>query len=718
MRSQTALLIGLAAFIHSSSRAQDTGASACPYFVRTIPVALLNDGSNSVRLEVQAGPKATGVAWRPVRGSPYVIGGQSLCTGVGPSPSLTLHDDGQDGDLIAGDGVFTLDNISFDPNPACQIVGKLNPTAGTMSGWQEYNFGTIAITTPAGETDISIANGYYVTLAVVEAQMYRQLDAVARIDDHTQQTAWIVNVRDDNLQVERIMNNLLPAIPDVGTAFASLTAALPDTYDFRALVSTTTTACDLGRIQGLHYTVRSNVTGNGESIINASQRFQTGPNTLGVNLMANFKQGASSGLYYHETMHQWGAYLSIPQLGIDDTGAHWLENSSVAGALGGCPWKDNGDGTFSTDNLRPVDGDFELYVAGLLPASQVSPAYVAAANIQNCDPGQLLPAPYRQVTVNDIIRAHGPRVPAYDGTVKNYKHGIVVTSQYRLLTPLEMTYYGRIAQLWEGSTLELGPNPPWQWPTFTRGASAFNMLLDSWQGPVARAVNVSNAASAQAGAIAPGEILLITGSGLGPDAGASYSINDAGNVDTSTGGTRVLFDGTAAPLWYSSSGAVNAIVPYELDGRIAVSMQVEFQGQLSPVVSLPVAPSAPGLYTQDGSGQGPGLIFNEDSSPNTADNPAAADSIISLYGTGEGQSVPGGTDGAFTQNQLMTVQPPSVTIGGLPAIIQSAGPQVGAVAGFFQVSVAVPGGLPSGPNPVVVSFGNASSQPGVTVFVQ
>jgi uncharacterized protein (TIGR03437 family) len=696
---------------------QDTGVTACPYFVRTVPVALLNDGSSSVRLEVLAGSQATSVTWRPLRGSPFMIGGQSICTGGAPSPSFSLRDDGQGGDLKASDGVFTLDNISWDPTPACQIVGSLIETTGAMMGWGEYNYGTIAIQTASGETDLNLANGYYNTLVVVEAQMYRVLDAVTPIDANTQQTAWLVNVRDDNLQVERAMNNLAPALPSLGGSISSLSHALTDGYDFRTLMSTTTTACDQGRTQGIHIVVQSNVTGNGERISNVSQVYQTGPKALGISLMANFKQGSSSGLYYHETMHQWGAYLST-QLNIDDAGAHWLENSSVGGALGGCPWKDNGDGTFSTDDRQPVDGDFELYVSGLLPASQVRPAYVAAANIQNCNPGQLLKAPYRQVTVDDIIRVHGPRVPAYDGNVKTYKHGIIVTSQNRLLTPFEMTYYGRIAQMWEGSTIELGAVPPLQWPVFTRGASAFNMLLDSWKGPVARASNIVNAASLQAGALSPGEVILLSGAGLGPDDATGATITDAGNLDTQSGGTQVLFGGLAAPMLSSSAGQVGAIVPYEVAGHIAVSVQVQYQGQLSPVVSLPVAPSAPGIFTEDGRGQGPGQILNEDSSLNTADNPAAADSMIQISGTGQGQSIPGGVDGVITQGMPSTEQPPAVTIGGLPAAIVSAGPAPGQVAGYFQVIAIVPEGLPSGPVPVVVQFGAASSQPGVTMFVQ
>jgi uncharacterized protein (TIGR03437 family) len=435
-----------------------------------------------------------------------------------------------------------------------------------------------------------------------------------------------------------------------------------------------------------------------------------------VNLIANFVQGGS-GLYYHETMHQWGAYLSIPQLGIDDTASHWLENSSVGGALGGCPWTDNGNGTFSTASRQLVDGDLELYVAGLLPASQVHPSYIASNTVTACTPGLLMQPPYKTVTVDDVIAVEGPRVPAWDGNVKTYKHAMIVTSQNRLL-PLEMTYYGRIAQLWEGSTVELGAIPPLQWPQFTRGASTFNMVLDSWKGPLVRAPAITNAASSQTGAISPGEILVLYGTGFGPAALTGYTIDSSGKMDTVSGGTQVLFDGVPAPMLYSAPGQISTIAPYEIAGRVAVSVQVEYQGQLSPAVSLPVGLAAPAIFAQDESGQGPGSILNQDYSMNTAKNPAVASSVIQIYGTGEGQSVPGGVDGAFTQGLGSTQQKPLVTIGGVKAVLQFAGPAPQAIAGLFQVNAVVPSGLPSGPVPVIVSFGAASSQPGVTVFVK
>lgn len=702
----------MAGILAPGGMAQEGGSgTGCPYWVRMTPVVLLNDGSNTARIEVSAGKTATSVTWQPSRGTPFKIGGNLICGQ--PQQSFPLHDDGLNGDLVAGDGVFTIDGLQFVPGSCA--VSVLLESQGVMSGWAEYQTGTFIIKTATAETDMSIPNGYYVTIPVVDAQMFKSLDRVTPIDGSRQQTAWLINVRDDDLQLERAMNNLGPPVSSQAAVLQSLAGNLPDSYDFRTFISTTTTACDVGRNQGLHIPVQSSVTGTGQTPVNNSKLYGTGPKLLGLTMLANFVSGIS-GLFYHETMHQWGAYLNA-SLGVTG-GVHWAQASSVAGALGGCAWVKNDDGTYSTGPFTGIDGDLELYVAGLLPASQVNATFVAAAAPQTCNPGQLLKAPYKQVTINDVVSVQGPRSPAWDGAIKNYKHAMIVTSQNRLLSPLEMTYYGRIFQMWEGSTIELAAVPPYQWPRFTRGASTFNMLLDTWTGPVVRAVNIINAAGGQVEAVSPGEIIVLYGGGIGPSSLAPYTINNAGKLDTAVGGTRVLFDGLAAPLLYSSAGQVSAIVPYELSGHTAVSVQVEYQGQASPAISVPVAASAPAIFTQNQSGQGPGSILNQDGSLNTAANPAPAGSVIQVFGTGEGQSNPGGVDGAITLGLSSTVEAPTVTIGGANASVQFAGPAPQAFAGLFQVNAVVPAGLTPGAVPITIKFGKGASQPGVTVFVK
>jgi uncharacterized protein (TIGR03437 family) len=231
--------------------------------------------------------------------------------------------------------------------------------------------------------------------------------------------------------------------------------------------------------------------------------------------------------------------------------------------------------------------------------------------------------------------------------------------------------------------------------------------------------SVVNAAGFQSGAVAPGEIISIFGSGIGPATGTSWQFVN-GVALTTLAQTEILFNGTPTPLIYVSATQINAIVPYEVAGSGSVSMQISYQGSLTGVVSLNVAATAPGLFTADGSGSGAGAILNSDNSLNTAANPAAAGSIVQIFATGEGVTNPASTDGKLQSGATLPkpVAAVSVTIGGQPATVQYAGTAPGSVAGFLQVNAVVPSGLPSGPEPIVLKVGNASSQAGVTVAVR
>ena len=237
---------------------------------------------------------------------------------------------------------------------------------------------------------------------------------------------------------------------------------------------------------------------------------------------------------------------------------------------------------------------------------------------------------------------------------------------------------------------------------------------------------VINAASGVAGTVSPGMIISIFGTGLGPVIGVPYVNPETGQpVANTLAGTQVLFDGAAMPLLYVSGEQINAFAPFELlpsSGlKSSTVLQVVYNGVLSASVTLPVVASEPGLFTANGTGKDQGAILNQDSSVNSASNPAAAGSVIQLFGTGGGQSVPAtSTDGDFNPlnadgKLLLTT---TVTIGGKTAMVQYAGPAPGLVAGVFQINATLPDGIGSGAVPVVVQIGTASTTMVVTVALQ
>ena len=60
---------------------------------------------------------------------------------------------------------------------------------------------------------------------------------------------------------------------------------------------------------------------------------------------------------------------------------------------------------------------------------------------------------------------------------------------------------------------------------------------------------VVNAASLAQGAVAPGELVTIYGSGIGPTAGVAGAFDSTGLLASLLGGTAVRFDGVPAPLF-------------------------------------------------------------------------------------------------------------------------------------------------------------------------
>jgi uncharacterized protein (TIGR03437 family) len=248
------------------------------------------------------------------------------------------------------------------------------------------------------------------------------------------------------------------------------------------------------------------------------------------------------------------------------------------------------------------------------------------------------------------------------------------------------------------------------------------MLVSPLDPPMGSPVigSVVNFASQTQDAIAPGEIITIYGSGVGPPKTLGFTLDAPGTVATNYGGTQVLFDGLPAPLLYSSPYQTNLIVPYEIADRKSANIEVVYKSVKSVPWGVPVAPAAPAIFTMNASGHGSAAALNEDNSPNSPTNPATRGSVIQVYATGEGLTNPAGVTGSITQGTLKRpILPVAVTIGGIDAQILYAGSAAGSVNGLFQVNVVVPSRVTPGQNvPIVLSVGFARSQDGVTIAVQ
>jgi len=231
---------------------------------------------------------------------------------------------------------------------------------------------------------------------------------------------------------------------------------------------------------------------------------------------------------------------------------------------------------------------------------------------------------------------------------------------------------------------------------------------------------IYNAASGQSTAIAPGEIVSITGQTVGPAPLVSAALPATGTIGTTVGTTSVTFNNVPAPVFYTSGVLTSVIVPYELAGSTTANVVLKTGGQTTAAFTIPVSASVPGVFTSNDGGTGQAVVYNQDGTVNTVSNPAAKGSVIVLYATGEGTTNPPGQDGLISSSDVLRepVLPVSLTIGGQAAQVLYAGAAPGNVAGVMEVEAIVPAGTASGAAAVVLTVGSAASQGNVTVNVK
>jgi uncharacterized protein (TIGR03437 family) len=195
-------------------------------------------------------------------------------------------------------------------------------------------------------------------------------------------------------------------------------------------------------------------------------------------------------------------------------------------------------------------------------------------------------------------------------------------------------------------------------------------------------VSVISAASLAPGPIAPGEIVTIFGTGF---------------VKSNT---QLLFDGQPATLFFTNATQINALAPTSLAPSSASAESVVVNGAPTAGASVTVVASAPGIFA-GANGTGQAAALNEDGSVNSASNPAARGSVVSIYATGLGSGAANAT----------------LTIAGYNAPVLYAGSAPG-FPGLIQINAQIPGGfLPPGTQALVLSVGGATSQAGVILSI-
>jgi uncharacterized protein (TIGR03437 family) len=259
--------------------------------------------------------------------------------------------------------------------------------------------------------------------------------------------------------------------------------------------------------------------------------------------------------------------------------------------------------------------------------------------------------------------------------------------------------------------------------------------------PVPQPWLICNAASNGFGAIAPGELIMIEGSALGPTPGVSFTINSYGRVDSTLAGVQVMFDTYAGTPLYVADDQINVIVPYEIAGQTVTHLTVISHGMVSASFTLAVAETAPGVFTLDESGSGQAVVANLSGStagslngPSSgimidgtlvATKPADAGSLILIFATGGGQTTPPSVTGSVNPEDRILVlkgwSPGSsmveVKIDGRSALVTFAGAAPLQINGVLQLNVQIPAGVSGDALPLEIIIGGRETT-GSTIAVR
>lgn len=156
-------------------------------------------------------------------------------------------------------------------------------------------------------------------------------------------------------------------------------------------------------------------------------------------------------------------------------------------------------------------------------------------------------------------------------------------------------------------------------------------------------------------------------------------------------GASVLINGKKAPLLYSAPQEIDFVAPGDLSAGLH-TLLLETPDALSMPMEFDVDVAQPGLYTQEGTGDGPAIVYNATRGITVSElAPARAGEVLVAYVDGLGAVDPAIPDGQAAPEDVVSraVNPVEVTIAGKKAEVLFAGPVPG-FAGFGQVNFQTP----------------------------
>lgn len=213
------------------------------------------------------------------------------------------------------------------------------------------------------------------------------------------------------------------------------------------------------------------------------------------------------------------------------------------------------------------------------------------------------------------------------------------------------------------------------------GSGLVSRVAFDGSGPAILGVASAAAWSPVTGEIAPGELVSVYGREIGPPEPAHLELDADGRVGTDLGGSRLFFQGLAAPLLYAQRDQINAVVPFGVAGMPEVNVELMQADKVVATQKVRVVDAKPVI-----SG-----VLNPDGSLNSSSRPASKGAVVSIYAAGFGDLLPPPADGEVPTTVLPKPKAPvTVLLDANPAEVLYIGSAPGMVAGVMQVNIRAP----------------------------
>jgi uncharacterized protein (TIGR03437 family) len=419
---------------------------------------------------------------------------------------------------------------------------------------------------------------------------------------------------------------------------------------------------------------------------------QGGAATPGKGVTVFNRGGGLIAAQFEVTTESGGNWLSVTPTGGNTLGGPFTAQALARpGSLTPGRYRGRIRATFSLGD--PLDVDVILVVQPP-PTAATRLSAPAPVPLAGCTPatmdliantignGASVPISFPKVLVVTLVDSCGEFVS--DATVVGSAEGSAIPMQ----ALGNGTYSGTWVPIGAGSVTvsfaALHPTSPTVNQSFTVSAAT---ATEGIQLPVLFTNGVvENAGFTPRRPLAPGSVVSLFGTGIGPEQRVPASRIP---LERELGGVKVRIGNTDAPLYAVQAEQIGAQVPVELEPGSSVSIVVNANGRFTAPQTYLVSPAEPGVIVSGGRAVAlvNGALVSEQ-------NPAHEGDVLEIYSFGLGKTDPPvSTETAgFASNVL---SPVSAAIGGVEAEVIFQGLNSCCV-GLYQVNLRILPGTPTG----------------------